>query len=331
MKAKTEKVPRNSNRLDIIIKKLVQSEKLPYNTTVKIPLTDIQLIYEQSLKVIKEEPILLSLEAPVIVCGDLYGRFYDLLAYFRECGLPPDTKYLFLGNYIDDGANSIETISLLLALKARYPNNIWLLRGSHESLIINRNFNFFIDCAKNYNQKVYENFNLVFQYLPLAAIISGKIFCVHGGLSSQLTDLSQIKKIPRPLIDIPTEGMIHDLIWSNPSSQHLGFEPPLDSESKSFTFGEDVANKFLNKNGFEAIFRGNQVICTGFEFPFSDKTPLLTIFSASDFNNTANKGALVDVEEDLRCSFYIINPPKKELPRTIFSPPASLSKKKNNV
>lgn len=113
-------------------------------------------------------------------------------------GFPPDTNYLFLGDYVDRGKNSLESICLLLAYKMKYPENFFLLRGNHESAIINRLYGFYDECKRRFNIKVWRRFTDCFNCLPMAAIIEGKIFCCHGGLSPELNDMSQIRNVKRP-------------------------------------------------------------------------------------------------------------------------------------
>lgn len=171
--------------------------------------------------------------------GDIHGQYTDLLRLFEYGGFPPEANYLFLGDYVDRGKQSLETICLLLAYKIKYPENFFLLRGNHECASINRiygklqilikrkkswylilNFisGFYDECKRRYNVKLWKTFTDCFNCLPIAAIIDEKIFCCHGGLSPDLQSMEQIRRIMRPT-DVPDTGGFMD--FYNSYSQDL--------------------------------------------------------------------------------------------------------------
>lgn len=139
--------------------------------------------------------------------GDIHGQYYDLLRLFEYGGYPPESNYLFLGDYVDRGKQSLETICLLLAYKIKYPENFFLLRGNHECASINRIYGFYDECKRRYNIKLWKVFTDCFNCLPVAALIDEKILCMHGGLSPDLNSLDQIRKIVRPT-DVPEQGKL---------------------------------------------------------------------------------------------------------------------------
>lgn len=300
----------SSNRLDMIIRKLYQGKKLERNTEIKISQKDLSWLCIEAITVLNNDAILLQLRAPVNVVGDLHGQFYDLLQYLDKGGKPPSANYLFLGDYVDRGRNSIETFTLLLALKVKYPDNVWLLRGNHETPEISRLYGFFTECTERYSKALWDKFIEVFKYLPLAAVISDRIFCVHGGLSPRLNDLRDISSLSRPL-NIPDTGLLCDILWSDPSPEHSGFRE--SERGTSFTYGEDVVDRFLKKNDFDLICRAHQVVPQGFAFPFTSQI-LLTVFSASDYcEEFGNRGVMLKVDENLKCTFEFVDPPKKSI------------------
>lgn len=302
---------------DKILRQLFAARGQPRDTHVQLKVQDILWLCQEAIEVLKVDPILLELEAPIAVCGDLHGQFFDLLEFINSSGKPPETKYLFLGDYVDRGRHSIETFTILLAMKVRYPDSVYLLRGNHETEDISRLYGFFAECASRYNQALWERFNEVFLYLPLAAVISKRIFCVHGGLSPKLENLDQIRAIKRPLV-IPEHGMLADLLWADPSNEHQGF---VESErGTSYTFGSDAARAFLDANDFDLVCRAHQVVCYGFDFPFEGRE-VLTVFSAPDYcDEFGNTGAILKVDENLKCTFDFVAPiPRSQ--RVSFRPP----------
>nr|DBA27351.1 TPA: hypothetical protein GDO54_011510 [Pyxicephalus adspersus] len=156
----------------------------------------------KSREIFLSQPILLELEAPLKICGDIHGQYTDLLRLFEYGGFPPEANYLFLGDYVDRGKQSLETICLLLAYKIKYPENFFLLRGNHECASINRIYGFYDECKRRFNIKLWKTFTDCFNCLPIAAIVDEKIFCCHGGLSPDLQSMEQIRRIMRPT-DVP--------------------------------------------------------------------------------------------------------------------------------
>merc|ERR1719487_85968 len=127
--------------------------------------------------------MLLEISAPVNVCGDTHGQYSDLLRLFEVGGFPPQSNYLFLGDYVDRAKQSIEVITLVMCYKIKYPESFFMLRGNHECASLNRIYGFYDECKRCYSVKLWKVFTEFFNYLPVAAIIEGRIFCVHGGLS----------------------------------------------------------------------------------------------------------------------------------------------------
>ena len=250
-----------------------------------------------------KQPVFLELESPITVCGDTHGQYPDLLKLFEAGGYPPDTNYLFLGDYVDRGKQSLETICLLMAYKIKYDENFFLLRGNHECGSINRIYGFYDECKKRYNLKLWKSFIDCFNCLPIAASIDDKILLMHGGLSPELNSIDQLRKIVRPT-DVPEEGLLCDLLWSDPDSQVVNGWGPND-RGVSVVFNEKIIQKFLEKFDFDLICRAHQVVEEGYEF-FGDRQ-LVTVFSAPNYcEEFDNAGAMMVVDENLMCSFKII-------------------------
>jgi len=254
------------------------------------------------------QPILLELEAPIKICGDTHGQYYDLLRLFEYGNFPPESNYLFLGDYVDRGKQSLETICLLLAFKIKYPENFFILRGNHECASINRIYGFYDECKRRYNIRLWKTFTDCFNCMPVAAIIDEKIFCIHGGLSPDLNDMEEIRRVPRPT-DVPDQGLLCDLLWSDPEKNISGWGD--NDRGVSYTFGGDVVTKFLEKHDLDLVCRAHQVVEDGYEF-FA-KRQLVTLFSAPNYcGEFDNAGAMMSVDETLMCSFQILKPTERK-------------------
>ncbi|XP_019418868.1 PREDICTED: serine/threonine-protein phosphatase PP1-like [Lupinus angustifolius] len=291
----------DNNVLDDVIRRLLEGKGAKQ---VQLSESEIRQLCVNARQIFLSNPILLDLSAPIRVCGDIHGQYQDLLRVFEYGGYPPAANYLFLGDYVDRGKQSLETICLLLAYKIRYPDKIHLLRGNHEDAKINRIYGFYDECKRRFNVRLWKIFTDCFNCLPVAALIDGKILCMHGGLSPELQNLNQIKEIQRPT-EIPDNGLLCDLLWSDPDSSIDGWA---DSDrGVSCNFGSDAVTEFLDKNDLDLICRGHQVVEDGYEF-FA-KRRLVTIFSAPNYGGEFdNAGALLSVDESLVCSFEILKP-----------------------
>lgn len=260
------------------------------------------MCFMRCAEVFKAQPMLLEVRSPVRICGDTHGQYDDLLRLYERCGFPPHANDLFLGDYVDRGKNSIETIMLHFCYKTAYPEHFFLLRGNHECASINKMYGFFDDVKRRYNVKLFKAFTDVFNTMPVCCVISNKIICMHGGLSPDLTVLAVINEIERPC-DVPDRGVLCDLLWSDPEIEVTGF---LESDrGVSYVFGEDIVSAFLNIVNMDLIVRAHQVVERGYAF-FANRQ-LVTIFSApnycSEFDNDA---AVLTVDKRLQCSFSII-------------------------
>ena len=274
------------------------------NKEVELSEHDIKYLIITSKKIFLDQPIFLELEAPLTVCGDIHGQYPDLLRLFEIGKYPPESNYIFMGDYVDRGKQSIECICLLLAYKIKYDENFFLLRGNHECGSINRIYGFFDECKKRYNVKLWKSFVDLFNSLPIAASIDDKILLVHGGLSPELKKIDQLQKIVRPT-DIPEDGLLCDILWSDPDPKVKDDWGPND-RGVSVTFGQKVLSKFLDNNSLDLLCRAHQVVEEGYEF-FGDRQ-LVTVFSAPNYcGEFDNSGAIMEVDEDLMCSFKIIS------------------------
>ena len=269
---------------------------------------EIRMLCIRAREIFIKQPILLELEPPLKICGDIHGQYTDLLRLFDDGGYPPATNYLFLGDYVDRGMQSLECICLLLCYKIKYPENFFMLRGNHECASINRIYGFYDECKKRYNIKLWKTFTDCFNCLPVSALIDDRILCMHGGLSPELNSIDQIKRIIRPT-DVPDTGLLCDLLWSDPEKEVQGWGE--NDRGVSFTFGPEIVTSFLKKHDLDLVCRAHQVVEEGYEF-FS-KRQLVTVFSAPNYcGEFDNSGGMMDVDENLMCSFRILKPAEKK-------------------
>ncbi|KAF4591993.1 Serine/threonine-protein phosphatase PP-Z [Ophiocordyceps camponoti-floridani] len=265
---------------------------------------EIVAICQRAREVFLSQPALLELDAPVKIVGDVHGQYTDLIRMFEMCGFPPMANYLFLGDYVDRGKQSLETILLLLCYKLKFPENFFLLRGNHECANVTRVYGFYDECKRRCNVKIWKTFVDCFNTLPIAAIVAGKIFCVHGGLSPALSHMDDIRNIARPT-DVPDYGLLNDLLWSDPADMEQDWEA--NERGVSYCFGKRVINDFLAIHDFDLICRAHMVVEDGYEF-FHDRV-LVTVFSAPNYcGEFDNWGAVMSVSSELLCSFELLKP-----------------------
>jgi serine/threonine-protein phosphatase 2A catalytic subunit len=257
--------------LDRQIETLMNREKLSEG--------EVRALCEKAKEILAAESNVQDVRAPVTICGDIHGQFYDLLELFRIGGKLPDTNYLcvasggramrlllslslpallrprprprplprprppprsFMGDYVDRGYYSLETVSLLVALKVRYRERITILRGNHESRQITQVYGFYDECLRKYgNANVWNSFTDLFDFLPMTALVAGKIFCLHGGLSPSIDTLDVARALER-VQEVPHEGPMCDLVWSDPDQRPgWGISP----RGAGYTFGVDVTKR----------------------------------------------------------------------------------------
>jgi len=287
-------------------------------------LKDCNTLNEQEMKqlceivkeLLLEESNVQPVTSPVTVCGDIHGQFYDLLELFKTGGFIPDTNYVFMGDYVDRGYHSLETFTYLMALKARYPDKITLLRGNHESRQITQVYGFYDECQQKYgNANVWKYCTQVFDLLTLAALIDGKVLCVHAGLSPDIRTLDQIRVIPRQQ-EIPHEGPFCDLMWSDPEDIETW---QLSPRGAGWLFGSKVTAEFVSINGLNYVARSHQLVQEGYKQMFDNK--LVTVWSAPNYcYRCGNEAAILmlypDGKEEYRKFNAIPESEQKNIPTT---------------
>ena len=295
-----------NKQMSLYHNKFPNSQKLPFRFNISSRV--IIKLAELARAVFASEENILRITAPLNVFGDIHGQFSDMIRFFEMTGLPPDNGFLFLGDYVDRGNNSIEVVALLFALKIMFPSKIWVLRGNHECPQVNAMYGLLGECEERFGddaKQVFDKINETLISLPLCAVINNKIFCVHGGISPNLNYLDDINKLNRFCI-IPDSGLLCDLLWSDPSP-NLKEEWGASSRGISYTFNENSVTNFLKRNRLKIICRAHQLVPDGYRFFGNHK--LITVFSAPNYcGNCGNDGVVMKVSINLECSFYIIKP-----------------------
>ena len=278
--------------LDEKIAKLYECQILPEKDVIEV----CSMYREMAI----EESNIQRVHAPVSIVGDIHGQFYDLLEMFRINGKPPETNYLFLGDFVDRGFYSIETLLLLICLKLRYPDRITLIRGNHESRQVTQVYGFYDECVRKYGSpSVWRICTEIFDYFTLGAIIEDQIVCIHGGLSPNFDTLDEIRRIDRKR-EVPHEGPMADIMWSDPDETITGWG--VSPRGAGYLFGHDVVEKFNHVNGISLIARAHQLVMDGFRLMFDNQ--LVTVWSAPNYcYRCANTAAVMTVDETGQFTF----------------------------
>lgn len=253
--------------------------------------------------ILMEEPNVQHVQIPVTICGDIHGQFQDLMELFRTGGDITTTNYLFMGDYVDRGFYSIETFELLICMKVKYPSKVTILRGNHESRQITSVYGFYDEIIRKYgNSNPWKHCTEVFDCLGISAIVDGRVFCVHAGLSPEVRTIDQINVIERRT-EIPHEGPFCDLMWSDPEEiDSWG----MNARGAGWLFGARVTKEFNHLNGLELVARSHQLVQDGFKFQF-DKA-LVTVWSAPNYcYRCGNIAAIMTMTEAVDPKFDIFN------------------------
>ena len=340
IKSNFVKSSKDKKLCDLFIENLLQPEAWLKDTRDDIgenfvfDIDQIASLTKQCMEIVASQPNILKVSAPVKVFGDIHGQYIDLMNFFSKWGSPSEgpngdimtNDYLFLGDFVDRGNLSLETICLLMALKVKYPDQIHLIRGNHEDILINSGFGFQNECQGRLHDEsenddsLFALINNFFEYLPFAAIIKDKILCVHGGIGSNVKKLSDIEDIKRPFevvheAQTRDQKLAMDLLWSDPTDndEEFGIQPNLQRDSNNLghivKYGPDIVKKFLKDNNLSYIIRGHECVLDGFE-RFAGGL-LLTVFSATDYcGRHGNAGAMIVINQHMQMIPHLIYPPE---------------------
>ncbi|VDN06638.1 unnamed protein product [Thelazia callipaeda] len=269
---------------------------------------------------------------PITICADTHGQFRDVRCILSTCGNPLLRTYLFLGDYVDRGSQAcisgIETVTMLLCFKIKYPTRVYMLRGNHEDANTTLTYGFFDECTSRFpndqGELLWHIFMMVFNMMPLAAIVSERILCMHGGLSPHLKDINMLDNVrsslmkvaclndlnhfcwlacnlPRPSI-VPPYGLMCDTLWSDPDDRYPGWA--LSARGISFTFSSKIIREFCEANDIDLIVRGHQLTADMFKggYKYFAGGRLVTIFSAPNYLNMRNDSCVLHISRKVKSS-----------------------------
>ncbi|KAH9607228.1 hypothetical protein KSS87_021292 [Heliosperma pusillum] len=250
--------------------------------------SEVKALCLKAMEILVEESNVQRVDAPVTICGDIHGQFYDVKELFKVGGDCPKTNYLFLGDFVDRGFYSVETFLLLLALKV---------------------YGFYDECLRKYGSvNVWRYCTDIFDYLSLSALIENKVFGVHGGLSPSMTTLDQIRAIDRKQ-EVPHDGAMCDLLWSDPDDAVDGWG--MSPRGAGYLFGATIVSQFNHANNVDYICRAHQLVMEGFKWMFNEQ--IVTVWSAPNYcYRCGNVAAILELDENLTKKFRVFHAAPQE-------------------
>lgn len=259
----------------------------------KIPIPILVSILTKASDIFQSEPAVLDVSSPCVVVGDLHGQILDLFRILRRCKTPPQTKYVFLGDLVDRGQFSTETVTLVFLMKVIWPDSVYIIRGNHEFTEICSACGFNTELMNFYNDYLIVTlFESVFSYMPLGAIIDKSGICLHGGIGPSCKRIGDLE-CERPLHVFPN-GAVTDVLWSDPSEYVRGFHP--SARGSGHLFGTDSLKTFLADNDLSYLIRGHQCVAGGCSYQLGNQC--ITVFSASNYCGvTGNKAGVLWVKQ----------------------------------
>lgn len=262
-----------------------------------VPLDSAVAICEEALKAFQREPVMLDLKSPRLVVGDIHGHVLDLFRILNTFGLPPRRKYLFLGDIVDRGEFSIETVLMIFLLKILFPLDVHIIRGNHEFLFLNQECGMMAQTVDFYGDvRMYQACLKAFSFMPMSARIDEKIMCVHGGIGPDLRSIAQLRIIGRPLNHFG-DKVVDPILWSDPSNECDMFAPSL--RGTGFMFGASALKEFMERCQIDYVIRAHECVMSGVEWMF-DKH-LVTVFSASNYCGVSgNEAGVLEVDPDFK-------------------------------
>ncbi|TKR88071.1 hypothetical protein L596_012367 [Steinernema carpocapsae] len=275
----------------------------PDTPVIRYDIEELMQFFGDCLEMFKAEPTLLKVPIPVHVVGDIHGQYEDLHRIFGAVlSKSSSARFLFLGDLVDRGAASLQCLVAVLVRKMAHPNKYYLVRGNHEALSINVSYGFFDELKNRFEvqtaRELMKKIGRMYAWIPLAAIINKKIFCVHGGIGPNISCLDDFDNVQRPLKSTSGNNFAQDILWSDPKADLMGTAPNTNRTTSIF-YGPDEAERVCGVLGVDCIIRAHQVVQKGYDFPFHNKK-VITLFSAPGYQTEpfTNDGAIAIVKNN---------------------------------
>lgn len=250
-------------------------------------------IIDAASEIFENEPSFIQATGNYMVIGDIHGNVDILLRIFSKNGYPDESKYIFLGDYVDRGSNSVEVIAILFAFKILYPENIYLIRGNHESRSLTSFYGFKNECELHFNLDLYDHAMDAFDNLPMGAILNNEVLCLHGGIPRNINSREELFAIEKTDGE-PNPGPVTDILWSDPSN-----DEEMNGKcvrGAGCIYGHDQVCDFLKKLNLSLICRSHEECQEGFNFPFEDQI-LITIFSSANYCDSKNYASIMKFQD----------------------------------
>ena len=314
---------------DVVLRVLLKPSN-PAAPDFPISKETLSQLIDQCTEIVREQPIIAYLRPPVKIFGGLFGQYIDLLRYFDTFGEPSDTAggdiesfdYLFLGDYVGRGCKGLEVMSVLMALKVRYPDQVTLLRGHLEDPTQASLYGFQEECASRLSEdpqsasSLFARFTALFEQLPLAAVLDDSILCVHAGIGKSWRHVDQLSALNRPArVARPPgnseEQLLLDILWSDPMENDKGSGTVAntfrDADGSIVRYSSERLQQFLSDNSFVLMVRSHECVLSGYDRCAMNK--LITVCSATDYcGKYRNAGAMLVVKRNMEIVPKLLNP-----------------------
>lgn len=256
----------------------------------------VEKLIKQTTSILSKESVVIDLQGPHTIVGDIHGNIEVLLDIFTLFGYPPNTKYVFLGDYVDRGRNSVSVICTLFALKCLFSDSIYLIRGNHECRCLSEIYGFKQEAMAKYDESIYELTLLAFDEMPLMARVD-RVMLSHGGFPSSFISMDELAKKPKPKNLCENKDVV-DILWNDPCV----FDGMFESNSRGIgqNYSPEALKRYLSENRCNIHIRSHQLCPKGYLYSFENKAGMkdicLTIFSCRDYGSYDNDASIAKID-----------------------------------